>query len=131
MTPFHITIKYHSLEAFYELLSYNTDPDAADYQDLAGNSALHLAAECKNEIVIKGLITRGAKVNLANNHGMTPLLVAIKFRSSEAFHEILCYNTNLDTINHQYSAGNSALHFAAESGKAEFIRELIVRGEQI
>ncbi|XP_045461458.1 putative ankyrin repeat protein RF_0381 isoform X2 [Harmonia axyridis] len=85
-TPLHVLCRSseHHIEPFALLLNAGADVHLVDD---GGNSALHLAAAAKDEgekaEILSILIVHGAKVNMKNNDGLTPLEVLFKRREEE------------------------------------------------
>ena len=52
------------------------DEGFLDEQDNNGQTALHLAAECGNDIFIDIVLKKGGNPNLKDNNGQTPLHIA-------------------------------------------------------
>ena len=78
LTPLMITIKKGNLNSAMSLLAAEADPDICHHE--TGNTALHLAAEAGNLVLVKLLLVFGADLQIKNKAGKTPLLLA---RSSD------------------------------------------------
>ena len=77
-TPLMLAIKKGYLNSAMSLLAAGADPDVC-HRD-TGNTALHLAAEAGNQILVKLLLVFGADLKLKNKVRKTPLVIA---RSSD------------------------------------------------
>ena len=62
-----------SLEAVRLVLALGADVDAANQ---AGRTALHGAAHIRSDAIVRLLVERGASVNVGDERGITPLMIA-------------------------------------------------------
>jgi len=106
-----------------------------DQKDKKGNTPLHLAVRSKttrypalakqtsseNQIV-RFLIERGAKINLANNEGKTPLHVAARCCNDEGIEILLDAGARVDAVDTQ---GWTPLHDAARKSPTGI--EILIR----
>ncbi|KAF8282217.1 putative SPRY domain/Ankyrin repeats (3 copies) [Trypanosoma cruzi] len=107
------------------------DVDALD--PLTQSSALHLACELGQLEVTRGLIAKGASLNLQNKTKYaTPLQVAIMNRNEHLALELLEYakdrlrrGSNVLDISAIEKNGNTALHLAAREGMLQVIEYII------
>ena len=67
-----------TLEAVRTALALGADVNAVND---VGNTALHAAAHIKSEAVVQLLADRGAAIDVANDRGDTPVVVADRFRA--------------------------------------------------
>ena len=67
-----------TLEAFRTALALGADVNAVND---VGNTALHAAAHIKSEAIVQLLADRGAAIDVANDRGDTPEMVADRFRA--------------------------------------------------
>ena len=77
-TPLMLAVKNGYLNSAVSLAAAGADPNICHHE--TGNTALHLAAEAGNQILVKLLVSFGADLKLKNKAGKTPLLLA---RSSD------------------------------------------------
>ena len=73
-TPLMIAIKNGYLNSAVSLAAAGADPNICHHE--TGNTALHLAAEAGNEILVKLLLVFGADLKPKNKAGKTPLSLA-------------------------------------------------------
>ena len=70
-----------TLEAVRAALELGADVNAVND---VGNTALHAAAHIKSEAIVQLLAERGAAIDVANDRGDTPVMVADRFRAGSA-----------------------------------------------
>jgi ankyrin repeat protein len=103
----------------------NNDRVDANHKDRFGQTALSIAARMGDEDVTKALLSKkGTEVDIPDATGWTPLIQAAK-NGSEAVLGLLLENggANIDP-NHQDTAGQTALHWAAAMGNTKAVRTL-------
>lgn len=83
-SPLHYAAENNDLPIANSLVS--AFPEIIDYQDINGDTALHLFVSKNNLAAIYFLLTRGANSNLANTNNVTP-------------HHISTYNNDLLSTN--------------------------------
>ncbi|NRA73502.1 MAG: ankyrin repeat domain-containing protein [Rickettsiales bacterium] len=93
----------HALVNNYHLLSV---------KDKLGNSLLITAILHNRNNMAKFLISKGANVNLSNEEGMTPIMIAAKMKNFEVANFLIKKNCNLKKLD---NSGNSALDYVAEN----------------
>lgn len=107
-----------------ELILLQADPNI---KSSSGFSALHYAAINKhenNKLIINLLAeASGANIDIANNLGETPLMLASAYNNLDALNALLALR-NIN-INAQDSSGFTALHKAAFSNYLRIIMALI------
>ena len=84
-TPLMLAVKNGYLNSAVSLAAAGADPNICHNE--TGNTALHLAAEAGNQILVKLLLVFGADLKLKNKAGKTPLLLA---RSSDGRDAAIC-----------------------------------------
>ena len=72
----------HMLEAVQLALQLGSDINAADED---GDTALHLAAAKGSNAIVQLLVEKGAKLEVKNKHGQTPLSLTERALASESF----------------------------------------------
>ncbi|KAL6978601.1 hypothetical protein U1Q18_020266, partial [Sarracenia purpurea var. burkii] len=100
-----------------------------DVKDSGGRSALHFAASGGKTHVCKYLVQElELDVNMKDGEGETPLNHATIGQHSQTASFLIGNGANLNLANHK---GFSALHYAAEKGLKELLRQLISRGAEV
>ncbi len=95
-----------------------------DLGDVHGATALFYSATGGTE-VLKRLIQRGADVNLQDQKGRSPLIVAVLMNHIDAAGLLLAAGAD---VNHQDRHGATALFYAADAGFSELVDLLLKRG---
>lgn len=107
-----------SVEMTMQLEATSKDIDA---QNLAGNTALHIAARAGNNQVTANMLARGADVELRNHESFTPLMLAAKQNHPEIIEMLVTAGAK---VHRKDRDGNSALNLANQSGAAEAAAKL-------
>jgi ankyrin repeat protein len=94
-----------------------------DLTDVHGATALFYSA-AGGQAVLKRLIQRGADVNVQDQSGRSPLIVAVLMNHLDAVGLLLAAGAD---INHRDRHGATALYYAAEAGLFK-LAELLVKG---
>jgi len=98
-------------------------PDCVQYVDPKfGDSALHAASHHGHLGVVRVLLGASAVVDLPNNPGATPLIVAAAKGHLGVVRELLGASAVVDQPTNQ---GTTALNIAAQNGHLEVVRELL------
>ena len=93
-----------------------------------GNTALIKAVGDARRIqIVKGLLNFGANVNASNNHGVTPLMIAVKGGSEEMVRVLLEKKPDLEA---RANDGETALLIAAKEGFTSIVQSLLHRGAE-
>ncbi|MEB3177910.1 MAG: ankyrin repeat domain-containing protein, partial [Nostocaceae cyanobacterium] len=104
-------------------------PDAdINATDIYGRTLLHWAAKSANESVIKFLLDRGAKVNIQDKQGKTPLhfaAVASPYSTEDALKLLIAKGAD---VNVKDKNGNTPLSLAAKSQFKEVVKFLKQNG---
>jgi hypothetical protein len=82
-----------------------------DGRDESGRTALHLAAASSNVVAARHLIRRGAKPNLLDSHGLSPLHVAALCAEDINLVDVFLKNKQVD-VNSLDKKGQNALCYA-------------------
>lgn len=123
------TLLHHALQPSVELvriaqllLQRGVKVDA---QDNNGDTALHVAATSPPCVTM--LLKHGAKPNLVNNKGLTPLLYALGSSASDKEPDLQQLLTASD-LRKANASGKRALHLAAQNGFVRTVKILLKLG---
>ena len=122
----HIASAMGNVDKVRELLDDGARIDEAKDD---GTTALHSAATMGHDKVVQLLLEEGAWPEATGNSGATPLMMAASMGHLGAVKALLDGGANLDTA-HNYGK-STAMHFAAEVGRDEVVRELCARGANV
>jgi len=140
-TQLHIAIVEGFVEGVFTLISLVPHPSVLDFQNDAAQTALHIAVLTKQPRVARRLVAAGAKVDMRDRFGNTPLHLAAAsgdlgsvqaLTTALATHEVtqcrLRYEPfaqslpqQLDLLNYE---GQGPIHLAAIGGHSEVVRTL-------
>jgi ankyrin repeat protein len=102
--------------------------------DNNGNTGLHAAAMLDESSVVRMLVAGGASISVRNREGCTPIHIAARL----GFSECLKYLVSRDNAGvpavvslKESVSGDSALHFAVNSGSLDCVRLLITANADI
>lgn len=122
-------------DAVFTLLHAGADPNLTDNK---GATALHhtvnwpqsdliyAGREDAMVAIIELLLGHKADVDAIDNHGLTPLMWAVRDGHKKAFEELIRSKPNLDLINDE---GRSALTFCADEGRdSSYVKALLGAG---
>jgi ankyrin repeat protein len=93
-----------------------------------GNTALHLAVQCRRPRIILFLLEKGATVDLVNDEGLTPLQLAANTDNCEAISLLLQHCAHIEA---RSLAGPTALQYAAWKGHWIAFDLLLIGGADI
>jgi ankyrin repeat protein len=110
-----------NLQVLERVLALSPD---LDLRDVHGATALFYAAT-HGTAVLGRLIQGGANVNLPDQRGRSPLIVAVLMNHIEAVGLLLAAGADIDYRDHH---GATALFYAAEAGLFELAELLVKRG---
>lgn len=119
-TALAITVKRRDLTWTSFLLGKGANPNVRDGQ---GNAPLHIAALLGFSEGAELLISRKAQVNLANNSGETPLIIAVQQRNIPLVRMLL--NNGADPKMSDRIAGKSARDYAAEDPRGAAVLKVL------
>jgi ankyrin repeat protein len=113
---------------------------AVNDEDNDRNTPLHYACELfgapernrkviKREATLRLLIDKGAKINVQNRNGITPLMNAARYQVPLIVVETLLESGSI--INTQDREGWTALMYAAEGNRTEVIKMLVAKGADL
>ncbi|MDX2285595.1 MAG: ankyrin repeat domain-containing protein [Bacteroidia bacterium] len=95
---------------------------AANHQDAAGNTPLHLAVLAGDEVQTANLLEEDANPNLKNKEGDTPLHLAARMNRIQIAELLLIGEADVNARNYVYAA---PLHVAAEHNHAAMVQLLL------
>ena len=106
------------------------DGSVDDHRDNTGCTPLHEAVQCRNPETVQFLLDRGAKVNVKDDQGQTPMISAAQSNCWPrlVIEKMLAVDdVPLDEVDNQ---GRTALSYAAGFGEVECVDYLLQRGAQ-
>jgi len=98
-----------------------SDPAQRDQRDALGNTLLHIAAMNQAQDAALELIRNGAPIDSRNQEGETPLIAATRAGDPAMIRTLLRKNAS---PSQQDAQGHRAITIAADSGRADLVREL-------
>lgn len=98
-------------------------PEQVNLPDFKGQTALMLAADADDEVLVEALLSAGADKNAQDYKGRTPLHAAITGRSTKCTEAIL--RCKPDTKNFTANDGQNVLHTAVRMADANTIQQLL------
>ncbi|KAJ5175056.1 uncharacterized protein N7482_000933 [Penicillium canariense] len=93
-----------------------------------GNTALHLAVQCRRPRIILFLLEKGATIDIVNDEGLTPLQLAANTDNCEAISLLLQHCAHIEA---RSLAGPTALQYAAWKGHWIAFDLLLIGGADI
>lgn len=123
---FRIGIELGDLDQAKEWLNNGLDPN---FQGDRLGSALHIAAWNGNVRMLELFAARGAKLDLANQHGEQPLHLAALQSQTAAVDWLLARGAPLNS--HARQSAWTALHYAAFAGRKDLITRFLEKGADI
>ncbi len=90
-----------------------------------GRSALHIVVERRDGVWIDFLYQQGANVNIRDNGGVTPLMLAAQMSYVEGVDKLVAHGAQVDVTN---NSGETPLMFAVHSRNTEMMRVLLAAG---
>ena len=109
-TPLMLAVKKGYLDSAMSLAAAGADPNIC-HPD-TGNTALHLAAEVGNQMLVKLLLVFGADLKMKNKAGKTPVLLARSSDGPDAatcvkvLEEIAGYEDKISKLSNSFKAGS-------------------------
>ena len=91
----------------------------------SGRTALHMVVQRRNGVWLDFLEQRGANVNLADNQGVTPLMLAVQTGFVEGAEKLIGHGARVDVTN---NSGETPLMFAVHARNTELMRILLQAG---
>jgi len=99
-----------------------------DYKSKDGNSVLHWACYSGKVSVVRSLLEKGAKPNLLNNLGSTPLMVAVRYGIHDVVKVLVESKVDINILSHD---GKNALTIAVGCNHYETVEFLLGVGAKI
>ena len=91
----------------------------------SGRSAMHIVTERRDGVWIDFLAQKGAHVDVRDEQGITPLMLATQINFIDGVERLLKRGANVDVTN---NAGETPLMFAVHSRNTELMRVLLEAG---
>ncbi|CAI8026345.1 Putative ankyrin repeat protein MM_0045, partial [Geodia barretti] len=98
-----------------------------DIQEKNGDTAVIIAVKRCHPATLRELVRAGSDLNLQNQEGLTPLMIAAR-RGMADITKILLEGEYINLDIQEKRIGQSALHFSAVIGDAATIEELLLAG---
>ncbi|HEY3416578.1 MAG TPA: ankyrin repeat domain-containing protein [Armatimonadota bacterium] len=126
-TDLHLAIARGDRNTIQQLLESQRELVEASNQD--GMTPLHFAAYLGDEKLVCELVRRGARINVRDVYGRTPLYFATSQRHVAAVRALLHAGAdpNISTLE-TFEAREAPLHMAARLGDGEIITLLLAHG---
>jgi len=90
-----------------------------------GRSAMHIVVERRDGVWIDYLYQQGANVNIADNDGMTPLMLDTQINFVEGVEKLIAHGARVDVTN---NSGETPLMYAVHGRNTELMRVLLEAG---
>lgn len=116
-SPLFAAVLIGNLDLVKELLSLKADINA---RNVAGFTALHMAAEQGFDEIAVYLLENGADINAESNEGSTPLHLAVKYDQDSMLKLLLTRKYNVDLISRGSSI--SPFLYAIKNRQTEFVK---------
>jgi len=114
--------KARNSAAAVALLSKRVDPNITEPD---GTTALHWAVRYDDVALVERLIKAGAKADVVNRYGVTPIALACESASAAVVEQLLKAGVSPNATG---PLGETALHTCAHSGNADAAKALLARG---
>ncbi|CAF1216704.1 unnamed protein product, partial [Didymodactylos carnosus] len=142
-TPFLLASEICDLEIIAACVEAGADLDFApsgrdaDNLNITGQTALFMATLKERSDVVKYLISKGAKVDVKNRYGVSPLLLCAEGGNKELVQVLVQAGANVnitptgDLAEENFLAGQTPLSGAAKKGHTEICEYLIKNGANV
>lgn len=91
----------------------------------SGRSAMHIVVARRDGVWIDYLYQQGANVNIADNDGITPLMLATQLGYLEGVEKLIAHGARVDVTN---DSGETPLMYAVHARNTELMRVLLEAG---
>lgn len=125
LTPLCVAVLVDKIEIVQLLLDHYANVLFRAVGRHESNTPLHFAALCGNEKIIALLLNYGALINMANETGATPVMIAASFDQADALKKLILHDADLHFRLSDNHNGKSILHLAAENGAQKTYKELL------
>jgi len=100
-------------------------PEQVNLPDFKGQTALMLAADADDEVLVEALLSAGAEINAQDYKGRTPLHAAITGRSEKCAAALLMHNPDTNKV--ATDGGQTVLHTAVRMADTKMIQLLLTQ----
>ena len=104
-------------------------------KDSLGRTPLHEACSdlswCRSFEIVKLLVQNGAKVNVRDNNGKTPVQLACCNRDIKVLQFLIQNGADTSIFNEKDKYGRTALHYAHRAGRLPLIKLLVENGANV
>uniref|UniRef100_A0A914YGV6 FYVE-type domain-containing protein n=1 Tax=Panagrolaimus superbus TaxID=310955 RepID=A0A914YGV6_9BILA len=121
----HSVVKSNDFESVLFLLGLQTDVNIP-VQNVEKTTALHIASEVGNEMIMRNLLLAGAEINAQTVDGLTPLHIAATSNHSDLVRILIENGGNPNIPDFD---GNNALHYAVSKGSVESVKVLLIESD--
>ena len=98
------------------------DAKTTDAVSSGGLTPLHLAAAQGHKLLVELLLAHDADPQAPDDYNRTPLFKAVSTQGTEVLEVLLNHGADVSAQNHD---GDTSLHFAAESGRADMADDFV------
>ncbi len=116
-------VEKHDVKGVISLLDGGADANAMNDH---GASAIHIAAQGKDNEIIDILIARKADVNVMTEDGLTALHFAARLGYVDAINTLIKDGANVNITGIRYK--RTAMHYAADQGHTSSVQALLKAG---
>lgn len=123
LTPLMIAVQQEDLDVMNKLISYRVNLETREGKN---RTVIFYAAEAKDEVILSTLIKAGAKVNVEDYDGITPLMVAVDGnRSVQRIDQLVTAGADVKKID---TNQESAMDLAIRQDDVEKVSALLSHG---
>lgn len=126
MTVLSLAAKEGKFDAVQFLLLKDADINFVDGEK---NTIAHYVVLSNNQDVMKFILKKGASLDLGNNNGETPIMLAIKNKYFDMGN--LLFKSKKFNVNQADNNGKTLLMYAIDSGNIKLVKSLIKRDADI